>query len=312
MREEIKFKKSGFKPLVCTAIFSLLFGFSFAQKEVDFQFNLEKGMCFEVQTSSTSNGTHSTGGKEQENTSETNMVFQYQVVKKTPTFYVLNFMYTDYYFKAMMGEREIIANPKKADKLNILDGSTQIAMMMNKPFYAELSPKGKVLAVKENKEIEKEFKAKTKNLSPALREQVYMMVATSKSEALIKNIEIWTSYMPASAVKIGDKWRIQKDSTYTTDYTFVAETDSTYVIEGVGNSKIITTNEIQKGMVMIMTNETEFTITIEVDKQTFLPKIITQEMEILGKAEIPNFPNFPQSSNKSYGTLITEIRSCNQ
>ena len=113
-------------------------------------------------------------------------------------------MYKTFHHK--IGMKEITTDPKTADMLNFLSPSTQIAMMMNKPFFAELSPKGKILAVKENKDIAKEFKAKTKKLSPALREQVYLMVnSMAKSESLIANIESWTSYIPDSAVKIGDK-----------------------------------------------------------------------------------------------------------
>jgi len=50
MKREVNFKKTGFKSVVCTAIFSLLLSFSFAQKEVDFRINLDEGDCFEVQT----------------------------------------------------------------------------------------------------------------------------------------------------------------------------------------------------------------------------------------------------------------------
>ncbi|MFA5639802.1 MAG: DUF6263 family protein [Bacteroidales bacterium] len=282
---------------------------SFAQKEIDFRINLEEGACFEVESASLSEGSASTGKEVQENKIEYNMVIQYHVVKKTPDFYTLNFMYKERHSTIKIGMKEITTDPKTADMLNFLSPSTQIAMMMNKPFFAELSPKGKILAVKENKDIAKEFKAKTKKLSPALREQVYLMVnSMAKSESLIANIESWTSYIPDSAVKIGDKWIVEKDSAVT-HYTFVAETDSTYIIEGLGNSEKTITNEIQ-GMVMTSNNKEEFTVTIEFDKQTFLPKIITKESESLIQVEIPDYPAFSQPPTRSQGTLTLKISSC--
>ena len=310
MRDKVNFKRYGFKPLVCTVMFCLLLSFSFAQKEIDFRINLEEGACFEVQMATFSKGTSSMRGREQENIMESTNVLQYRVVKKTSDFYSLSFMYTDYFTKMIMGEREITSDPKTADKLNFLNPSTQISMMMNKPFSADVSPKGKVLSVKENKEIAKEFKAKTKKLSPALREQVYMMVPMSESEALVGYVERWASYIPASALKIGDKWTVQTDSITTIDYTFVTETESAYIIEGVGSKKGITKQEAM-GVTMIITEEAEFTITIEFDKQTFLPRIITQEMESLRGMELPDMPTYSQPPSKSYSTLTIEIKSCN-
>ena len=309
MIRKIIFKKTNLKPFICTAIFSLLLSSSFAQKEVDFRLNLEEGMCFEEQTTALSKGTVSTGKEDKENIHEAITVTQYRVVKKTPAFYTLNFMHTDYYVK-MTGVNEFTIDPKTADKLNILNGSTQISMIMNKPFFADLSPKGKVLAVKKNKAIEKEFKTKTKKLSPALREQVYLIVNSfTSNESLVGNIEGWTSYIPPSAVKIGDKWSVQKDSAVT-EYTFVAETDSTYIIEGVGSMEETKTNEMQ-GIVMIIHREGEFTVAIEVDKHTFLPKTITQEMEMLGTVEMPSYPAASRPPSRSNATLTWKIRSCN-
>ncbi|NLJ82863.1 MAG: hypothetical protein GX330_07040 [Bacteroidales bacterium] len=278
---------------------------SFAQKEIDFRINLEKGACFEVESASLSESS----AEVQENKVEYNMVIQYHIVKKTPDFYTLNFMYTERHSTIKIGMKEITTDPKTADMLDYLSPSTQIAMMMNKPFFAELTPKGKILAVKENKNIAKEFKAKTKKLSPALREQVYLMVnSMAKKESLIANIESWTSYIPDSAVKIGDKWIVEKDSTVTY-YTFVTETDSTYIIEGLGSSENTITNEIQ-GMVMISNNKEEFTVTIEFDKQTFLPKIITKESESLIQVEMPDYPTFSRPPTRSQGKLTLKIRSC--
>jgi hypothetical protein len=297
------------KPII---FFLLLFFFfrSFAQKEIDFSINLEEGMCFELQSTILSEGSVSINEKGQENKIEHRLVIQYHVAKKTPDFYHLNFMYTDYYSTMTIGMKEITTNPKTADRLNILDASTQIAMIMNKPFLIELSHSGKILTIKENKEIAKEFKSKTKKLSPSLREQVYTVVNSfAKGEGLVSHIENWTSYIPSSSVKIGDKWTIQKDSTRTTDYTFVAETDSTYIIKGVGNSNTTITNEIQ-GMVMNTNKEDEFTVSIEVDKQTFLPKIISMEIESLTKTEMPDYPAFSVPPSKSYTKSTLEIRNC--
>ncbi len=278
---------------------------SFAQKGIDFRINLENGACFEVESASLSESS----AEVQENKVEYNMLIQYRVVKKTPDFYTLNFMYTERNSTIKIGMKEITTDPKTADMLDYLSPSTQIAMMINKPFFAELTPKGKILAVKENKNIAKEFKAKTKKLSPALREQVYLMVnSMAKKESLIANIESWTSYIPDSAVKIGDKWIVEKDSTVTY-YTFVTETDSTYIIEGLGSSENTITNEIQ-GMVMISNNKEEFTVTIEFDKQTFLPKIITNESESLIQVEIPDYPALSRPPIRSQGKLTLKIRSC--
>jgi len=193
--------------------------------------------------------------------------------------------------------------------LNFLAPSTQIAMIMNKPFFANISPQGKILSIKENKSIAKEFEAKTKKLSPDLREQVYTMVnALVGNESLVALIKSWTSYIPDSAVKIGDKWSIQKDSSVT-NYAFITETDSTYVIEGVGNRKTTMTNKIQ-GMVLIVNYEEEFTTTIEIDKHTFLPKIITTESEVLTKSEMPDYPTFSMPPSQSYSTSTLKISNC--
>ncbi|MDR1203680.1 MAG: DUF6263 family protein [Tannerellaceae bacterium] len=296
------------------AIIGLLFLFassqSFAQKEIDFRFNLEEGACFEMQSTISSQSSASINNEVQENKSEYTKVLQYRVAKKAPDSYLLNFMYTDCYSTMTFGKREIIINPKTADMLNILDASTQMAMMINKPFSVELSHSGKILAIKENKDIAKAFKSKTKKLSPALREQVYSVVnSLANSEVLANHIESWINYMPASAIKIGDKWTVQKDSTRTTDYTFVAEMDSIYIIKGVGNSEITITNKVQ-GMTMLVNKEEEFTTYIEIDKQTFLPKIIITEIEGLTKTEMPDYPAFPVSTAQSHSTFILEKRNC--
>lgn len=194
--------------------------------------------------------------------------------------------------------------------LNILNPSTQIAMIMNKPFSAKISYKGEVIEVKENKNIEKEFKKKTKKLSPALREQVYLFINEFiKNESLPAAIENWTSCIPISTVKIGDKWTVNKDSTSTVHYTFVEETDSSYIIKGKGNTATITTNEIQE-MHMTINREEEFTLTIEFDKQTFLPKIIIKESNTSTIVEIPDYPAFSQPPKHSQSTHTLKISSC--
>jgi hypothetical protein len=282
---------------------------SFAQKEIDFKINLEVGVCFEVQTSLLSQVSTSTGKDVQENKNENNMVFQFNVTKKSHGFYHLNFMYTDFYAK-VVGSREFTVEPKTADMLNILDASTQISMMMNKPFSAELSQKGEIRNLKKNKAIEKEFKTKTKRLSPDLRKQVYFMVnSVTGNEPLVNLIESWTNYIPASAVSIGDQWNVRKDYA-STQYTFVAETDTTYIIEGVGSNKKTITNEIQKGMLMIINREEEFTINISVDKQTFLPKIIIKEVVMFIQSEIKDYPALSRPPTQSHTTSTLTIKNC--
>ena len=276
---------------------------SFAQKEVDFQINLKVGDGFEVESVISQDGV-STDKNNPEHKNEITSRIQYHVEKKTPDFYSLNYMYTEYYMSMKIGKRDMVTNTKTADMLNFLSPSTQIAMMMNKPFSAELSQKGKVLSVKGNKDIEKEFKKKTKKFSPDLREQAYTMVnAIAGSEVLVNNIESWAMYIPSSIVKIGDKWSVEKDSALTY-YTFTAETDSTYIIEGVGSSKKTTNMEIQ-GMLMTTNTEEEFTITIEFNKHTFLPKVITKESEMSIQAEISGYPSL---SNQSKSDVISTIK----
>ena len=289
----------------------LAFTPSYAQKDIDFRINLKEGMCFEVESNQLSQGSVPSGKEMIENKSESTMVSQYHVVKKKTGSYTINFMYKDCYIKST-GIRDFTVNPKTADMLNILDASTQIAMMLDKPFAAELSPKGKILAIKGNQAVMKEFKTKTKKLAPALREQVYSIVnSLTGKEALVELFENWTNYIPVSTVKIGSQWDVQKDSSITR-YTFVAETDTTYVIEGVGSGKKTTRNEIQKGFVMIMSKAEEFTVTVEIDKQTFLPKVITQETEALlnVKSEFQNNPELSKPSVQSHVTTTLKIRSC--
>lgn len=301
-------KQSYFIKTANYLLLSFAFISVFAQKEIDFRINLKEGECFEVQ-STISQESVSTDEKNKDSKAEFTMSIQYRVIKKTPDLYRINFMYTDYY-AIVTGIKKFKIDPKTADKLNILDGSTQIAMMMNKPFSVDLSPKGEICSIKESQIITKEFKAKTKKLSPDLCEQVYLMVNSfAGHEVLVDNIKSWTSYIPISTVKIGDQWIVMKDSSVTR-YTFVAETDSTYMIEGIGSNKKTTSNEIQKGMVLIMIQEEEFTIVVEIDKQTFLPKIITQKTEMILKNEIQNYPKFSKAPVQAHSTSTLKIRSC--
>ena len=280
--------------------------YSFAQKKVDFNINLDAGACFEVKSSTTS---ASQSNKPKESKSEVNTTVRYQVVKKTPDVYHLNFMYTEFY-SATTGIRDMIIDPKKADTLNILDVSTQTLMVMNKPFSAEVSPKGKINTVKGNKKIEAELKQKTKSLTPELRNQVSFVVNSfSEDQALEELIESWASYIPASAVKIGDSWTIQKDSTITR-YTFVAETNATYNIEGVGSKKTTVKNEIM-GITMTTNSEEQYTLTIEIDKRTFLPNIIHKESDLSSTVNMPSNPAFPSQQSKSKNTSTIKINRCN-
>jgi hypothetical protein len=295
--------------LISTFIFFLLTFvslYSFAQKKVDFHINLDEGACFEVESSTIS---VSQNNMAKESKGEVTTVVRYQVAKKTSDFYCLDFMYTDFY-SVTTGIREFTIDPKNADALNILDVSTQISMMMNKPFSADLSPKGKIHAVKENKKIENEFKQKTKNLSPELSNQISFMVNSfSGNNALVELIESWASYIPDSVVKIGDSWIVRKDSVLT-HYTFVAETNSTYSIKGVGNKKTTVNNEIM-GMSMIVDTEEEFTIAIEIDKRTFLPNIINRESDVSITSNIPNNPAFSNHQSKSKNISTLKINGCN-
>jgi hypothetical protein len=279
---------------------------SFAQKKVDFHINLDAGACFEVESSTISVSQNNIA---KESKSETTAVVRYQVVKKTPDFYRLNFMYTDFY-SVITGIREFTIDPKNADALNIFDVSTQTSMMMNKPFSADLSPKGKIYTVKENEKIKDEFKQKTKNLSPELSNQISFMVNSfSGNEALVELIESWASYIPDSVMKIGDSWVVRKDSALT-HYTFVAETNSTYSIEGVGSKKTTVNNEIM-GISMIVNTEEEYTVTIEIDKYTFLPNIINRESDVSTTSSMPNNPAFPNHQSKSKNMSTLKINGCN-
>ena len=301
-------KQLYFIKIILFSSLSFTFLSSFSQKEIDFRINLEKRTCFKVQTTLLSQVSVSTDQKVPESKNENIMVVQFNVVKKKQDFYHINFMYTDYYFKTV-GVRDLIIDPKAADMVNILDVSTQIAMIINKPFSAELSQKGKINVIKENKNIAKEFKIKIKKLSPDLRKQVYFTVnSLTENKSITSLIENWTGYIPEYAVKIGDQWDVLKDSVFT-HYTFVTETDTTYVIEGTGSSKKTIINEIQ-GMVMIINKEDDFTINIEIDKQTFLPKIITKESEALTKNEIKDYPAFSKPPTQSHTTFILKTISC--
>ena len=278
---------------------------SFAQKEIDFRIKLEVGDRFEVESTSLSQGKVSIGNNVQDNKVEIASTIQYHVEKKITDSYYLNYMYTEYYMSMKLGMKDIVTNPKTADMLNLFTPSTQVAMMMNKPFSAELSSKGKILSVKGNKDIEKEFKKKTKKLSPELREQVYTMVnAIAGNEELVNRIESWAMYIPPSAVKIGDTWGVELDSAIA-HYAFTTETDSTYIVEGIGSSKKTTSMEIQ-GMTMITNTEEEFTITIEFDKHTFLPKVITKEAEMSIQGKVQGYPAFSQPPVQS--TAITTLK----
>ncbi|MCL2041190.1 MAG: DUF6263 family protein [Bacteroidales bacterium] len=280
---------------------------SFAQEKVDFRINLDAGACFEVESAIISVSENNMVKKESKN--EVTTVVRYQVVKKTSDFYRLNFMYTDFYSVAT-GIKEFTIDPKSADALNIFDGSTQVSMMMNKPFSADVSPKGKIYTVKENKEIENEFKQKTKNLSPELSSQISFMVNSfSGNEALVELIESWASYIPDSVVDIGDSWTVRKDSALTR-YTFVAETDSTYSIKGVGSKKTTVNNEIM-GMSMTVNTEEEYTIAIEIDKHTFLPNIINRESDALITGNMQNNPALSNHQSKSKNILTLKINGCN-
>jgi hypothetical protein len=299
-------KKVYFITTVITLLLIFVSFYSFAQKEIDFHINIEAKACFEVET----NLSIVSKNKDKENKSESATLIRYKVVKKTPELYRLNFMYTNYYSTIEAGTREIIIDPKNADALNIFDVSTQVSLMMNKPFSAELSPKGEIRAIKENKEILKELKMRTKELSPELREGVYFVVNSMvDNNALVELIKSWTSYIPVTSVKIGDSWSIRQDSTVTY-YTFVLETDSTCVIEGFGSGKKTVPSKIQ-GMELITMHEEDFSLIIEIDKQTFLPKIITKEIESLNKQEIKNYP-IPVPPLQSHTTSKLIIRNCNE
>ena len=295
--------------LISTFIFFLLAfvsSYSFAQEKVDFHINLDAGACFEVEFSMIF---ASQNNMPKESKGEVTSVVRYQVVKKTSDFYRLNFMYTDYY-SVTSGIREITIDPKNADALNLFDVSTQISMMMNKPFSADVSPKGKISTVKGNKEIENEFKQKTKNLAPELRDQISFLVNSfSGDKTLVDLIESWTSYIPDSPVKIGDSWTIQQDSSLTR-YTFVAETDATYSIEGVGSKKTTINNEMM-GMTMIVSTEEEYTVTIEIDKHTFLPNIIHRESDMSTISNMPSNPAISNHQAKSKNTSTIKINACN-
>jgi len=278
--------------------FSLLFLSSFAQEKIDFRISLEEKTCFDVKTTLLIQNFSATNKNKTDSESETNIITRYNVVKKTPVSYHLNMMYTDYFFK-MTGVKTFEINPNAADMLNILDGSTQIAIVMNNPFFIELSPKGKVLRTKENKTVAKEIKHKTKKLSHELQERVNIVInSLAGNEALIEQTESWTSYIPPFAVNIGEHWLVTKDSTLTS-YTFLAETDSTYIIEGIGNSKKTFNNEIQKGMVMFVDKSEDFTIHIEINKQTMLPNVISKEISALTSTEIKDFPAFSKPPTQS-------------
>ena len=303
-------KKLYFIHISFLSLMLFIFLSSFAQKEIDFRINLEKGVCFETQTIILSENSMHTSKEVQKRKNESIVTIQFSVAGKKNDFYCINFMYTDYYLRVTGGVREFAIEPKKADTMNILDVSTQIAIIINKPFSAELSQKGEIIAIKGNKDVAKEFKAKTKKFSPDLRKQVYITVnSLTESKSIASLIENWTNYIPSRSVKIGDQWDVLKDSVFT-QYTFVAETDTTYIIEGIGNSKKTITNEIQNGMVMITHTEDEFSVYIEIDKLTFLPKIITKEFEVLMKSEIKEFTAFSQPPTQSHTTFILKTKNC--
>jgi len=283
---------------------------SFAQEKIDFRINLAENACFDVHTILLIQGKTPTGMDVKEMESEANTSVRYKVVMKTPASYHINLTYTDFYFK-MNAIKELIIDPKNADKLNILDISTQYAMVINKPFSIELSPEGKVISTKENKEVSKKFKKVTKKLSPDLKKQVYSSVNNLIGrEALISQTESWTSYMPNYPVEIGDNWTVQNGSEITY-YTFDSETDSAYVIKGVGSNHSTTHSDLM-GKVMVSHREVEFTVSIEVDKHTFLPKIITKEMDMIHKSEVKDYPAFstPPATSRTTSTLI--ISNCNE
>jgi hypothetical protein len=136
-----------------------------------------------------------------------------------------------------------------------------------------------------------------------------MVNSFSGNEALVELIESWASYIPDSVVKIGDSWIVRKDSVLT-HYTFVAETNSTYSLEGVGSKKTTANNEIM-GISMTVNTEEEYTITIEIDKHTFLPNIINRESDVSITSNMPNNPAFPSQQSKSKNTSTLKINGCN-
>lgn len=301
-------KRSFYKPIVFIfCLFSTLF--SFSQEEIDFQINLEEGHCFQVQTNMNSEITIQMGERKRENKNAALTIMQYQVAKKLTNSYLFDFKFVDFESK-MSGMREITISPKLADDLNILNSSTQVSLMIDRVASAEISPKGKVIKIKNNENISKDLLKKSKKLTPAMREQVQTFAdGFCSTKTLTSVMDSWLDYIPDTPVKIGDHWNVEKDSLFTR-YTLVSETDTCYVIEGVGRNKVVIDNELQKGFPVTITTEETFALYLKIDKHTFLPQSITKKTEAVIKSELQNQPGFSTPPSRSRSTFTTILTPC--
>ena len=64
------------------------------------------------------------------------------------------------------------------------------------------------------------------------------------------------------------------------------------------------------GVSMVVNTEEEYTLAIEIDKQNFLPKIITKESEMTMTSEVQGFPALTKPPAQSHITSTLTINSC--
>lgn len=285
--------------------------YSYAQKKIAFKLNIDEGTCFELIQTDYIASIAVMNGKNSESHGETNEKTKYWVEKKNIDYYTLGFMYTDYIMekKGIMNQR---LSAREADELNILDVSTIMSMVIDKPFFVRVSPEGVVLSVKENKAVRKELRKRTKDLSKELKENIYNMVdALSNKEAIAGKVETWSLYMPQKPVCLGETWTVSSDSNTVVKYTFAEETDSTYILRGVGVSKINVIN-IHGDITITNIGESKLKLSIEIDKKSFLPKSIAQESVGYTEAYIGEFNEGakPSSSSTFEAKNIIEIKLC--
>lgn len=303
--------KTLFHRRILLVLLQLNFIYSSAQNKIDFKINLEKGACFELQQTEFSASNVVVNGEDKESSTEKVVNIRYWVEKRKDEYYSLGLMYTDY-IVGMKGYMDKRHNAREADDLNVLNVSTMVSMVLDKPLYAKITPKGVVLSAKESKNVKKELLKRTKGLSKELKETVSNTVnAFSNKKAITGKVEIWSSYIPKKPVSLGETWTVGNDSTTLINYTFVEETDNVYIIKGIGVGRRNETVNFGEATATYI-GETELKIFIEIYKDSFLPKVIIRESVGSFKAYWGEFEDeYKQFSSNSFDAKNTiEIKLC--
>lgn len=224
-------------------LFFLLFAIGLISQlnaqSVDLRLNLDQGKTYTSKTISEANVVQTVMGQQMNIEMTITSGMSFTVTNKTADFYELDVQYTSMIMDMKMPQANMTFSSENAGSDDPVSGL--LAKMKESPFKLKMTPKGKVLEVKDLDKLMDALFANMEGMPDMQKAQMRQQIEQSfGQEAVGNNLGSMLGYFPEGKVKPGDSWTSSQEimtgmaGDFDVTYTYKGQEGGFYLIHSEG------------------------------------------------------------------------------